>query len=145
MLRGVEDDQLLKAKDVLKDELHPLRTELNKIARMVAAEKDEASVNAVIAEQLTPHLVDYRKAFDSRTATLLSATQNVARDVYLGTFIFGAALFATPDPRILAGVAGTSFGGAIADATARYLVERHKQDEAKARHPFGFLQYLEKK
>ena len=142
MLRGVSDDQLLKAKDVLKDELHPLRLELRALALMVADENDPKVVNNMIATKLTPLVSDYRRCFESRVSTLLTVAQKEAGDLYKGGITFAAAQFATGDPTLaaLVGIATPFF-----DGTVKYVSERLKIQEKAKTHPFGFLQYLEKK
>lgn len=141
ILRGAAPEQLLKAREVLKDELHPLRLELKKVALMVADEHDCRAVDATIAKELTPLVTDYRKSFESRRSTLLSATQQAAKELYTGVFTFGAALFATGDAvaSSIAGLAAPAFDAAVRYATGRLAVR-----EKMAKHPFGFLHYIEK-
>jgi len=141
-LRNVEPEQLLHARDLLKDQAHPLRLILRQVAHEIDLDSDQKARDALIAERLLPHLLDYRRAFESRLETILTVAQHATKDFYAAIVAFAATTLATNDASIglAAGIATP-----VIDAAVRYFTERAKLGEKKRRHPFGFLERMDKR
>lgn len=141
ILRRASWEELLRAREILADTLHPLRLALSKVAAMHHQGGHASDLQATVESELLPHLEEYRRAFGSRGARLLSATQNVEHEVLTGTVaLVGLLVAGTPLPA--AAAAGLAVaGGTIA---ARYLRDAGLQRELEHKHMFGFLAGLQK-
>lgn len=142
ILRRAPWEELVRAREILGDTLHPLRLALSRVAAMHHQGSDPSDLRATVESELLPHLEEYRRAFRSRGARLLSATRNVEHEVLTGTVaLVGLLVAGTPLPA--AAAAGLAVAGGTIAAT--YLRDAGIQRELERKHMFGFLAGLERK
>lgn len=131
-------EQILAARDVLKDELGPFRIATRSIAKRLESGDDDIEV--LIGKELLPALRDYRSAFMSRRERFVHALSGTERDWAVGAMAFSASLISGLP---IAAAPASALAGWATSVGLRYA-QKAASDELKRRtHVFGFLAALE--
>ncbi|MBE3096567.1 MAG: hypothetical protein IMZ44_05490 [Planctomycetes bacterium] len=140
VLRNVNSEQILEARELLRDSLHPLRLTLERVRQTAIRTGNAAEQNAVIAEQLLPLVEDYKKHFKSKLTSLLTAAQGSAKSVYVGLASLVGVTLVSGSP-VLAGLAGII--PPFLEIGVKYAADRKQLSDWEKTHPFGFLSKIE--
>ncbi len=138
---ATDGDQILEARDILKDQLHPFRIVVQEIQEAIGAieEADWKMIEAEIDKRILPLLKDYRDAFRSRVQLATNAVVGVEH-LLIGGLTGAMSLgFGAPIGTVAASGALSGF----ASVGTRLLTGLRQQEQKRRTHSLGFLAALE--
>ncbi|CAG0986890.1 hypothetical protein PHYC_02073 [Phycisphaerales bacterium] len=141
VIRSATAEQILAAREILRDELHPLRLAIRNIADGCDPTDTRAVANAM-AQSVLPRLEEYRSAFSSRKGKFLCLVDGIERDALTGLAALGAATF-SGIPAITAAGAGLAITGVTMGI--RMARQAAAQSDFERNQMFGFLARFEQK
>ena len=133
-------EQILAARDILGDQMHPLRLAIAQVKSLATSTQDEGAVRHLVAEKITPALIEYRSAFSSRQSRFLASVGDSDKELSTGiATVCGLVLSGAPGFAAALGGLGVTAAG----IGAKFWRLSKEQCEKDRCHMFGFIGRLQ--